>query len=122
MGAVAGVAKALTDVVDELVVGGVRATLDPAELNLPSCWVTVDSITPELLSGDGTVRVRVNLLVPDAAHPDALQLLDELLGDVLTIVDPEDTITPESVGLPNGATVPSYRLNLLRPYTRTETP
>lgn len=113
-----GITAVVQSVVDALTAAGLNASADPAGLNLPGVWVGVESISPELLSGDGTVTLRLNACVPNTVYLDALTMLDELLADVLDVVDSEGDITPITVALPDGQAVPSYQLNVLRPYER----
>lgn len=114
-----GIAAIVTELVDALTAQDINASADPAGLNLPGVWVGVETISPELLDGNGTVVLRLNACVPNTLYLDALAQLDELLADVLDVLDSEGDIIPITVALPDGQAVPSYQLNVLRPYERT---
>lgn len=116
----AGLKAALQGVVDHLVAGGVAAASDPAEVNTPGVWVWPGIARPDRLDGNGDLEVHLQLVAPDVSAPDALQLLDELLGDVLDLVSPEGDIVPQSVILPGSPnTLPSYGVVVLATYERT---
>lgn len=121
----AGIKAALEGVVSTLTGAdpSIRAGLDAAALQPPCAWVSVDTIVPELLNGDGSVVVAINCIVGNVAVLDAYELLDQLLGQVLDLVPVEGDVLPESVVMPdNPQTLPSYRVLTRAYYTRTETP
>lgn len=117
-----GIKAVLVDLVEHLVDNDVRATLDPAGLNVPAVWVTPANIAPEFLSGGGTVTAYLYLIVANSAPLDVLDGFDQLLGDVLALVDSDGDIVPQSIVLPgNPQTMPALRVQVQVTYTPTET-
>jgi hypothetical protein len=122
MTASAGLAQVLDGMVAYLRDNGIRAATDPAGVNLPGVWVWLAGIEPNRISGDGDVRLQLNLMTADLEARTVLTQLDELLGEVLDLVDSEGDILPVSIVLPGTPnTLPGLQLTTLQPYTRTET-
>ncbi|MBF6085296.1 hypothetical protein IU485_28405 [Nocardia cyriacigeorgica] len=108
------VAGVLDQVVATLAAGGVRASVDPRNLNPPCAWVVGRSVAHDLLGGGGTVTVNVYLIAPDAGTPQAWRTLTELLNDTLAVLDPDaDTELSESITLPGGGgPVPAFLVSV----------
>ncbi|WP_069160078.1 hypothetical protein [Nocardia altamirensis] len=93
---------------------GVRAGVDPRDLNPPCAWVTGRSIAHDLLGGGGTVTADVYLIAPDTGAAQALWALSGMLTKALTVLEPDgDTSLSERVTLPGGGgPLPAFRLTL----------
>lgn len=115
----AGIHQACTQVVDHLVENGVSASLDGAQVEWPGVWVWPGSIAPELLDGNGTIRVILNLGVPNTEASESLQLLDELLGQVLDLFDAEGDVLPQLTQPPGANPLPGLQFTILTTYERT---
>ncbi|MGW0247924.1 hypothetical protein ACWDYH_14950 [Nocardia goodfellowii] len=108
------IASILEGLADELKAAGVRAAVDPRDLNPPCAWVVARSIAHELLGGGGTVAVEVYLIAPDSGAPQAYRTLTDLLDKALTVLEPDaDTSLSEAVTLPGGGgPLPAFRLTV----------
>ncbi|MBF6483845.1 hypothetical protein IU431_06695 [Nocardia otitidiscaviarum] len=108
------IAAQLEDVAAQLRAAGVRASVEPRDLNPPCAWVVGRSLAHELLSGGGTLTADVYLIAPDTGIMAALAALTELLDLALTVIEPDaDTSLSESVTLPGGGgPLPAYRLTV----------
>lgn len=98
----------------ELATVGVRAEIDPRDVNPPGAWLALNAITHnDVMCGGGTVQVYVYLIVPDNGIAQATTQLAELLTSALRVFDPDaDTITT-SVTLPNaGSGLPALRMTV----------
>lgn len=123
MPATSGIAKVLDDLVGHLRSHDIRASTDAAAVNPPGVWVWLSNIEPNLLDGNGHVRVQLNLMTADLEPRIVLTQLDELLAKVLDQVDSEGDVVPVSIVLPGTPnTLPGLQLTMLLPYTRTEAP
>lgn len=92
---------------------GIRATIDPRDVNAPAVWVSPRQIDHDILAG-GTVTVDLWLVAPDNGTPRALAVLDEMLSAVLGVVDPDaPTSLAESLKLPDSpAPLPAFRVTV----------
>lgn len=101
----------LADLVDSLTAAGLRATIDPRDVNAPAVWVSPRQIAHDILSG-GTVTVDLWLIAPDNGIPAALAVLADMLDTVLSVVDPDaPTSLAESLALPDTpAPLPAFRV------------
>lgn len=90
---------------------GLRADMDPASLNLPGAWVTVDAI--RTLTVDGAVQLEcvVFLIVGDTDYERAYTKLAELFNLMGTVLEPDGPVTPQGVVMPGTSTaVPALRV------------
>lgn len=87
------------DLVDTLVAAGLRAAVDPADLNLPGVLVTLDGIDYDVLDGY-TLATRLVLVVPDNGHVRSLAALATLLNQVVDVIDPAGRVTAGTTVLP----------------------
>jgi hypothetical protein len=106
--------QALTDLLDG---AGVKATLDPSELNLPGVWITVDTFQARTLNGGIRLTVSLWLIVPNVDPVRALEQLADLWRTVRTLVTPDGPTTTTSVILPGNPTeaMPAFRFPLYLP-------
>lgn len=106
------IAGLATELVATLKGAGLRAAVDPRDLNPPCVWVSPRSVAHDLLGGGGTVTFDLLLIVADNGAASALTALTGLLDQVLTVVDPDaDTVLSDTVTLPNGsAPLPAFRV------------
>ena len=107
------VIEAVEQVRDRVESAGIRAVIDPRDINPPCAWVTVDQVRDNVLAFNPEVDVAVLLIVPDTGHRIALSalsgLLDQLLSAARFVVD--QPIEPESVTLPSGGSpLPAFKL------------
>jgi hypothetical protein len=95
-------ASHVQELCDDLTAGGVPATMDPADLNLPGAWVSVDAFVPEVLGGY-SVKVTVYLIVPDTDPRRALERLGDLFDLCVNLgLLPAEDATATGVALPDG--------------------
>lgn len=93
----------LQGLVDALEDAGVEASLDPADLNLPAVFVTLDRVTDAVLTGGaGTVRARLLLLAPDRDARRSLEALQALYAEVLAVVTPTSDVEATVARTPDG--------------------
>jgi len=97
---------AMLEVVDALASAGVSATIDPRNVNLPGVWVQRLTLTPDLLCGGQTMRLRLVLVAPDVGTEQALDILDDLLDAAYKVAQPNTGTgtTDRTVLLPDSAT------------------
>lgn len=99
------------DLVDALQAADVRAAEDPADLNLPGAWVTVDQITPANMAGALRLECLVFLIVDDTDYKRALGRLAVLYNKVRTVLLPDGPVRPQAVLLPGDTTpLPALRV------------
>lgn len=79
--------------------GDVAASLDPADLNLPGVWVSLDSWSKARLRG-AELECRLFLIAPDIAPRDAAAALVELFNKVKARITPSGKVTTELVSIP----------------------
>lgn len=106
------VAQHLETVVSELRRVGVRASTDPAKVQLPGAWVSATQIDHNRLCGGGEITVSVYLIAQDRPAPIAHGILSGLLAKALGVIDPtEPTATGEAVVLSQSSQpLPAYRM------------
>lgn len=96
-------ADSVQELCDELTNGGLPATMDPADLNLPGAWVSVDGLTPETLGGY-SVRVTVYLIVADVDPRRALERLGDMFDLCVNLgLLPAEEAGATTVAMPDGA-------------------
>lgn len=99
---------ALADVLDVLTGAGLRAYVDPRDVNPPCALVRDQTLTPAFL-GAWAVVWQVDLIAGDSGTRAAIGPLSRLL-DQLTSVVPIDSATRVDLTLPGVAdTLPAYR-------------
>lgn len=74
---------ACRELVSDLQAAGVSASLERTATDTPGVWVSPQTVDVRTLSGDGTARVHLNLVVSDSGDVDAHEALCALLDDVL---------------------------------------
>lgn len=96
----------LRDLVDLLRAAGVRADLDPANVNLPGAWVTLEGFQAANLTRDHRLLAVVWLLVPDTDASRALEALADLFNQVVpALLIPDGQVNVQGVQLPDTTTV-----------------
>lgn len=116
----AGIVDTLQGLCDALSAEGVRASIDPRDLNAPCVWVTGNQATTDMyLCGGAEMRVDVYLVAPDHGYPRTLATLEEMLSKVLEVVQPDEPVSlAESVVLPDSANpLPAFMLTVNIPIT-----
>lgn len=100
------------DLVAALQAAGVRADLDPANLNLPAAWVTVDGIQAANVRGDVDLLAAVYFIAPDQDYARALEDLAEMFNLVIPgVLIPDGQVVPQGVVLPDSSTpLPALRV------------
>lgn len=103
---------------DQLVAAGVRAVLDPRDVNPPAVWIQLGGVENMLAAGTRLVTFRLFLIVGDAGTEQALAALDQLLDGAASAgwdwsSEPIETV---SVSLPGveSAQLPALRLPSVR--------
>lgn len=91
---------------------GVRADMDPSNLNLPAAWVTVEGIQAANLRTDVAIYVAVYLIAPDQDYGRALEALADLFNlAVPGVFSPDGQTVPQGVILPDSSTpLPALRV------------
>lgn len=82
----------LQGVVDALQLADVRASMDPAKLNPPAVYVTLERIGTWTLADEGTITARFLLLVPDTDHLRSLEALQDLYVATVQVVTPTSDV------------------------------
>lgn len=104
------------DSVDELVTAliatGMRAEVDPSDLNLPGAWVAVESIRSATVAGDLRLGVSVYLIAPDRDHRRAMASLADLYNQAIpAAITPDGPVVPTAVVMPDDPTpLPALRV------------
>jgi hypothetical protein len=103
--------KACKDIVDQLTAAGVRAAIDARDLNPPCVQVRRPTLHYQFGRSIATADWELWLLVPDSGTSQALKAASELLTAVQTAIGFAGVeATPDDAALPDGSTVPMYRL------------
>lgn len=112
-----GTLDAARHIRDQLVTAGVRATLDPRDLNPPAVWIQLREFSNLLAAGARLVTFRLYLVVGDSGTEQALGALDQLLDAAAGAgwdwsAEPIDTL---ALTLPAGGDpLPAMRLPAVR--------
>ena len=107
---------ALQELVELLEGAGVSASVDPAELNVPAAWVTLEGIRQLNLAGELELDAVVYLIVGDQDHRRAFDALAELYNKATTVLDPDGVVVPQGVVLPDNPTpLPALRVPVTIP-------
>lgn len=94
------ITSALETLAADLTAAEVPATTDPTKIEVPGAWVTVDTLTPELMCGEFTATTAIYLIARDNGHSAALADLAEMLDRIAAIVPSITAAQPDSVSLP----------------------
>ncbi len=114
-----GVGGAVLAAVQALVAGlaevDVAAAVEPAEVQVPGCWVALRALdtASATLTSPGTARVDLYLIASDTGDTHALGVLAGLLDRVLERVEENDRDTIDlgsSVVLPDTPALPAFRV------------
>jgi hypothetical protein len=116
LGALEGVAQVLRD-------AGVRASVDPQNLNPPCAWVSTSKYAVEYLCGEGILTVDIYLITINNGVPQAIKSLQSMLTRALTVLEPEgDVSLAESVSLASGGDgLPAYKITITVPVQDPDT-
>jgi len=107
----ADVLALLQQAVDRLTAAGVRATLDPRDLNPPAVLIRPPTLHYRFGRGCVGLDWSARLYLPDPGTADALRLgLDQLEQAQAALGGAVTTATPGDFTLMDGATVPGYTL------------
>lgn len=107
------IGPAIVQLADELAAAGVRAAVDPRNLNPPCAWVKADKFDPDTFCSalSGQLTVDVWLLAANNGVVSSHTKLSELLEKALTVVDPTGPVEIDTVTLPSGGDpLPAYRI------------
>ena len=102
---------ALDALVAQLDAAGVRATVDPRNVNPPCALVTVDRVDATL-GGCPTVDALVLLVAPDVGMPAALDTLGDMLDRVATVPGVSAALPDTFTGPAAGQPLPAFRLTI----------
>lgn len=104
--------EAAQGIVDALKAGGVRATLDPRDVNPPCVLVRPPDLAYRFRYGDWDATWKAWALTPDAGRGQVLKAFGPMLAAVQDALGGVVTAaTPEDVTLPDGSTIPGYALS-----------
>lgn len=102
-----------TDLVDTLVAAGIRASTDPATLNMPGVWVQVTDLRIATY-GTTSVDMTLALLVADQDAERAQAALVQLLNAVAAVI-PVRTASARTFLMPDQSRLPGLAV----PFTDT---
>lgn len=103
---------------DALITGGIRASMEPRDLNAPCAWVSPNQATTGMyMCGGGEMRVDIYLVAPDHGYVRAMLVLEDLLSKALEVVQPDEPVSLDSsVVLPDSANpLPAFLITLQIP-------
>lgn len=102
----------LVDLVTALEAAEVRAALDPAQLNLPGAWVTLESVQATNVARDLKLWAVVYLITADQDYHRALDALAVMFNQVVPdVFTPDGPVVPQGVILPDSSTpLPGLRV------------
>lgn len=104
-------AAAMQSVVDELVAGGLRATVDGRNLNPPCVQVRPPAMSFRFGKGCWDAEFEAWAMVPDSGAATAVKALGELVTAAQeALVGRIVTARPDEAALADGGTAPMYRL------------
>lgn len=90
---------------------GLQAAQDPAKLNMPGAWVTVDQIVPASLAGGWQLQCIVFLIVSDQDYRRASRRLAQAFNILQTVITPDGPVRPQGVIMPGDPTpLPALRV------------
>lgn len=90
---------------------GLQAAQDPAKLNMPGAWVTVDQVVPSTLAGGWQIQCLVFLIVQDQDYRRASRRLAEAFNKLHDVVEPDGPVRPQGVIMPGDPTpLPALRV------------
>ena len=90
--------------VDLLRAADLSADLDPADVNLPGCWLALDRVGHANMAGTLRLECQLYLIAPDADPRRALDALGQLHHTVLSVLDPDGPVTTQGVVMPGDPT------------------
>lgn len=91
---------------------GVQASLDPADLNLPGVWLTVETIQAWTVRGTLRLTCALYLIAPNVDPVRALEELTDLYNTVRTVLTPDGPVALQGVILPSAPTEPMPALRV----------
>lgn len=109
----------LESVVELLENAGIRAYIDPADVNPPCVWLLPTVLDPGYLCGAGMLTIELYLVVGDVPAVQAMIGLTALLEQVIGVLDTEGTYDlGGAVSFPGGgAPYPAYKVTIQVPTT-----
>lgn len=107
----------LQDVADLLTGAGLRAALDPQDVDPPGAWVTLEEFSQRTVRGDLRVTAAVYLIAPNVDYRRAMEQLAQLFNLARTVLTPDGPVRAQGVILPADPTqpLPALRLPLFVP-------
>lgn len=107
----------LESVVEVLETAGVRAYIDPADVNTPCVWLLPTDLDPGYLCGSGMLTVELYLVVGDAPTIHSITALTDLLEQVTNVLDTDGTFDlGAAVQFPGGGVpLPAYKVTIKVP-------
>lgn len=114
----AGIMETGQGLCDALIVEGLRASMEPRDLNAPCVWVSPNQATTGMyMCGGGELRVDVYLIAPDHGYVRAMETLEGLLSASLNVIEPDEPVSlDESVVLPDNANpLPAFLITVKIP-------
>lgn len=106
------IAEAMTEIVEQLRAGGVRAVLDPRDVNPPCVLVRPPTVSYRFGKGNWDAEWTAWALVPSAGTNVDVAAVGQLLDDLqAALTYAVVTATPDDAVLADGSTVPMYSLS-----------
>jgi len=106
------VSDTLTNLADVLASIGIRAAIDPRDVNPPAAWLSLDTIDVTL-AGITEADGLVVLVAPDVGMPRAMDVLVDMLTTIAEHIPGVSQARPDTVSLPDhGGPLPALRFTI----------
>jgi hypothetical protein len=92
---------------------GLTAGPDTDTLQAPCAWVRLDKISGDtLLNGDGELQLEIFLIAPDNAYLDAIEQLQGMLRQALSVISPDGEIDLDAGVQTSAGVLPAFKIPL----------
>lgn len=81
-----------------------EASMDPADLNLPGCWLALDQFRGVNVQGNLRLECRLFLIAGDRDPLRAIEALGELHTKMLQVLTPDGPVVSQGVVMPGDPT------------------
>lgn len=90
---------------------GLKASMDPSELNLPGAWLAVDQVAVANVRGDLRLSCLVFLVAADQDPRRAMGVLSGMYKKLATVLSPDGPVQTQGVVMPDNPTpMPALRV------------
>lgn len=101
----------LDQLLELLRAAGLKASMDPADLNLPGVWLAVDTVDVANLKGDLRLGCLLFLIAGDQDPRRAIGVCSAMFQKVLTVLSPDGAVQTQGVVMPADPTpLPALRV------------